>query len=211
MTQLCTERKKVLARFLPAPAVDPVDAFVEQYKLRLRFVNARKSKLGDYRCPNQQKPYHAITVDGTVKPSFCLMVLLHEMAHLLTFVKCGHLIRPHGCQWQEQYASLLSEYVQFGAFPENAVPLINRYAARLPLNRKLGMELEHILRDEDLENQSGVTYLNNLQPGDVFELADRPGSSFRAVAKRRTRWLCRDIRRNVDCLVLGYARVNKQQ
>lgn len=197
----------LLSEFLPPSAVNGVAQFVRQYGVRLRFVKARKTKLGDYRCPVSGRMYHAISVDGTLAPYFCLLVLLHEMAHLMTFVKYGRRPRPHGHEWQREYASLLSEYVNVGAFPDDASKLIVKYVSHIPLSRSLSMELEQLLRYYGTQTNHGSLCLNDLNEGDRFVLVDYPNKVFRAIKKRRTRWLCRDMQRNVDCLVLGYASV----
>lgn len=201
------ELESQLSVFLPLAAVERVAGFMRQYKVRLRFVNARKTKLGDYRRPVVGSMYHSISVDGTLSPYFCLLVLLHEMAHLSAFVKYDRLSRPHGYEWQQEYASLLSEYVQAGAFPDEVSQLITKYVSHIPLNRTLSMELERRLRYYGKQSDRGEKCLNDLNEGDRFVLVDYPDKVFRALAKRRTRWLCRDLNRNVDCLVLGYASV----
>lgn len=180
---------------------------MRQYKVRLRFVNVRKTKLGDYRRPTFGRMYHSISVDGTLGREYCLLVLLHEMAHLVACVKYVRISRPHGYEWQTEYASLLSEYVDAGAFSDDVSKLISKYVSHIPLNRSVAMELECLLRNYGVQSDNTLKCLNDLHEGDHFVLVDYPDTVFRVIKKRRTRWLCRDLQRDVDCLVRGCASV----
>ena len=118
------EYKAILAKYMPAVAVDSVYDFMSRHNVHLHITRKRTSKLGDYRWPQSRHNYHEISVNGDMNPYHFLMVLLHEMAHLNTYQRYGSDIQPHGHEWQEHYRRLLMTYSREGHFPEAVRPLL---------------------------------------------------------------------------------------
>lgn len=198
--------KRSLGKYVPASAVDPLFDFVAQHKVHLHITRERFSKLGDYRWPQHQRRYHEISINGNLNPYHFLMVMLHEMAHLNTWLLHGNSIQPHGHEWQAQYAALIMQYRS--CFPATIQPLLTAYAARIPLsrtlNRQINAQLHHY--DADYDPAADIT-LNSLTAGTRFHIAARPDHHFEAVEKRRTRWICRCIEDGRQYLVSGTAQV----
>ncbi len=198
--------KRSLGKYVPAEAVEPLFGFMAQHKVHLHITRERFSKLGDYRWPQGSHRFHEISVNGNLNPFHFLMVLLHEMAHLNTWLQHGNSIQPHGREWQAQYAALIMQYR--GIFPAEMQPLLTAYAARIPLSRTLDKQIDAQLRHYD-DGYSPATdiSLNSLAPGTRFHIAARPDHHFIAVEKRRTRWICRCREDGRQYLVSGTAQV----
>lgn len=208
MTSNKEESKSILARHLPSSAVETVYRFVSENKVYLRITPTRTSKLGDYRCPSPQHPFHEISVNGDLPEYLFLMVLLHEMAHLKTFVAYGRSVQPHGHEWQEQYRQLLIQYFNEGHFPAETYPLFKSYTTRIPLNHAAGQKLEQALKHHGMtENEVQQTTLNDLPLGSCFRLKSQPDRVFINLGKRRTRHLCSDKKTGRQYLVNGAAEV----
>lgn len=202
------EYKSILARYLPSSAVEPVYRFITEHKVRFRITPVRTSKLGDYRRPSPQNPYHEISVNGDLPEYFFLMVLLHEMAHLKTFAAYGRRVQPHGHEWQEQYRQLLIQYFNEGHFPVETYPLFKRYTNHVPLNRAAGQELEKALRRYGMtESETPQTTLDDLPQGACFRLKSKPDMVFVNIERRRTRHLCSEKGTGRQYLVSGTAEV----
>lgn len=202
------EYKRMLARYLPSSAVEPVYRFMSENKVRLRITPVRTSKLGDYRRPSPRHPYHEISINGDPPEYFFLMVLLHEMAHLRTFVAYGSDVQPHGHEWQEQYRQLLIQYFNEGHFPAETYPLFKRYTDHVPLNRAAGQELEMALKRYGMAgSEEPQTILDDLQPGACFRLKSHPDRVFINIEKRRKRHLCSEKKTGRQYLVSGNAEV----
>jgi hypothetical protein len=141
-----------------------------------------------------------------MNPYQFLMVLLHEMAHLNTHQRHGNDIQPHGHEWQEQYRQLLQQYLP--CFPDDIATLIAQYTAHIPLSRTIEKQIDAQLRhyDPDYTPTDDLT-LNQLAPGTAFRIVDKPQKLFRALEKRRTRWICLGLDDNRQYLVSGTARV----
>lgn len=202
------EYKSILSVFLPSTAVEPVYCFVRENNVRFRITAARTSKLGDYRRPSPQHPFHEISINGDLPKYFFLMVLLHEMAHLKTFVTYGRDVQPHGHEWQEQYRQLLIKYFNEGHFPAETYPLFRRYTDHVPLNRAAGQELEKALKHYGMvQNEKPQTILDDLPSGTSFRLKSQPDRVFINLEKRRTRHLCSEKGTGRKYLVSGNAEV----
>jgi SprT protein len=100
-----------LSKFIPAAAVPRVLEYLHQYKeVHLTITRERKSILGDYRHATTDKN-HRISVNGNLNPYAFLITLIHELAHLVTFIQFGHKVSPHGREWKDLYATLLKDFM----------------------------------------------------------------------------------------------------
>ena len=208
---MTTEEKYrwILSNHLPAAAVPWVYDYLNRHRVHFHITRERRSKLGDYRWPQgEQHPFHEISVNGDLNPYFFLWVFLHEAAHLETHLKHTS-VQPHGHEWQEEYARLLSFHV--GLFPEEAQSLITRYVRRIPLSRSMGRQVEDTLRhfDSDYNPECHVLRLNDLAPGDRFRLKNKPDLLFEVLEHRRTRWLCREVGGSRRYYVNGAAEIER--
>ena len=202
-----TKYKACLARYLPQEAVEPMFVLLTQTnKVRFRITRGRRSKLGDYRCPYDGHECHEITVNGDLNPHYFLLVLLHEVGHLNTWkLHRGH-VSPHGHEWQQEYRSLLTTYLEL--FPPDVAALIAQYVRYLPLNRALARQIEMQLRhyDKNYNPDQDVT-LDTLPIGTCFRIKDRNFPTLQSLEKRRTRYKCRDVKSGSLYLVSGTAPV----
>ena len=98
-----------LSAFIPDGCFPEVLKYLQQYKVHLTITRERKSILGNYRSRVSDKN-HRITVNGNLNKYSFLITLLHELAHLLVHEKYGHKILPHGVQWKNEYAKILSVF-----------------------------------------------------------------------------------------------------
>ena len=202
--------KKGLAKYVPAHAVDPLFDFMAQHNVHLHITRERHSKLGDYRWPQRNRQYHEISVNGNLNPYHFLLVLLHEMAHLDTWLQYKTAIQPHGHEWQNNYARRINQYLTL--FPDDITALLQRYTARIPLSRTVAKQIDAQLRhyDPDYSPSADLT-LNDLAPGTRFHVTSRPNHHFQAIEKRRTRWICLNLADGKKYLVSGTAVVTPEQ
>ena len=201
------EYKSILAKYLPDAAINPVYDFMDRYNVFLHITRKRTSKLGDYRCPQPRHNYQEISVNGDMNPYQFLLVLLHEMAHLNTHQRYGNDVQPHGHEWQDEYRQLLRQYLP--CFPNDIASLITQYTARIPLSRTIEKQLDAQLRHYDPDyTPSNELTLDQLAPGTTFRIVANPQKHFRALEKRRTRWLCLGLDDNRQYLVSGTAQVS---
>ena len=198
--------KGILGHYLPDTAVNSVFDFLNSHSVHFHISRQRSSKLGDYRMPQLRHQYHEISINGDLSPHLFLLVLLHEMAHLNTFLVFGRNVQAHGHEWQEEYRKLLIQYFDEGCFPQETAPLFKKYIAKIPLNRATGQELERQLaRIDNPEKSLDELLLRDLPLGSRFCIKARPQTIFRSVEKRRTRYRCVDEKTGTPYLVNGSA------
>lgn len=192
--------RAILANHLPEPAVDWVFAYLQRHSVHFTVAQPRSSKLGDYRRPHGDHPFHEITVNGDLQKPMFAWVFLHEAAHLEAHLKHKN-IQPHGHEWQTEYAHLLADHLDW--FPDDLRPDIAAYVARIPLNRVRGQHIETRLNAHP--GQGPV--LDQMPPGTRFRLSSHPGRTFVSEQKRRTRWICLDTADHRRYLVSGQAHI----
>lgn len=199
--------RTILRNHLPEQAVDWVYGYLDRYKVHFHITRGRRSKYGDYRWPQPRHEFHEMSVNGDLNKYLFLWVFLHEAAHLETHLKYSS-VQPHGHEWQTEYARLIGSGV--GCFPAEVRPLIVRYAARMPLQRSLGREIEESLRRYDPGAQDAdIVHLDDLPLGSRFRLKSKPEMLFESVERRRTRWLCREVTGGRMYTVAGRSEVTK--
>ncbi len=105
-----------LSDFLPQGAFPLVEPFLLNYKVHLTITRSRETVLGDYRNAHGAKA-HRITVNGNLNQYAFLITLLHELAHLITFMRFGNKVSAHGKEWKSQFSDLLQQFLQSSLFP----------------------------------------------------------------------------------------------
>lgn len=199
--------RAILRNHLPEQAVGWVYEYLERYKVHFHITRERRSKLGDYRWPQPRHPFHEMSVNGDLPKLMFLWVFLHEAAHLETHLKYRS-VQPHGHEWQYEYVRLIADHRD--CFPDEVRPMLDRYVARVPLQRSLGREIEETLRrhGSDIQGVADLC-LDDLPAGSRFRLKTKPEVLFESIERRRTRWLCRDVDSGRKYAVAGRAEVTK--
>ena len=186
--------RAILADYLPAKAVEPIYDYIKRNRVLFNIKDKRSSKLGDYRMPGPGHLNHQISINYDLSPHMFLLVTLHEMAHLNTFLKYGRRVQPHGHEWQTEYRALMVEYVGAGCFPQESVPYFAKYLKQIPLSRTAGNALERFLHEYDCPEEALSTVrVRDLKVGDCFVLKERPGMMFRNEGRQRTRYRCTEL------------------
>jgi hypothetical protein len=71
-------------------------------------------------------PQHVEAV--AIAETWCILVngvaptqhtILHELAHLITFIRFGHRVEAHGKEWKQQFSELLKHFVGASFFPND--------------------------------------------------------------------------------------------
>jgi SprT protein len=116
-----------LKQFLPPGTFNLVAPFFQAHIIHLTLTRERKSVLGDYRHPTKSNPYHRISVNINLNQYSFLITLLHELAHLLTFVHFKHTVSPHGKEWKTQFRHILFQFLGKGFFPKDVEKALLAY------------------------------------------------------------------------------------
>ena len=193
-----------LTPFIPEKATHLIANVLVEKNVKLTITRKRKTKLGDYRHPYRDIAYHRISINGDLNQYMFLLVLLHELAHLVVWENYKSKVKAHGDEWKQAYRKLYADF-SF-CFPEEVKLIIMKHFDNLKATTCNDPFLTKHLMHRDKEE---VLMLNDLEPGDLFETN---GRSFEMINKRRTRYLCKDMMNKRNYLVAGSAiviRLNK--
>ncbi|WEK33735.1 MAG: SprT-like domain-containing protein [Candidatus Pseudobacter hemicellulosilyticus] len=178
-----------LRRYIPSGAAPRVLELLQQYTVHLTITRERKSILGDYRHATAYKN-HRISVNGNLNPFSFLITLVHELAHLVTFMQYGNRVASHGKEWKSCYALLLRDFMGKQLFPPDVEQHLLHSMNDLPASSCADEGLMRLLRKYDAED-NGLVMVEAMAEGQLFALED--GRIFRKGKKLRKRFQCVEI------------------
>ena len=170
--------------YIPPRASTYVTKWINELSIDIRFVNPRKTKLGDYRFINNQ---HFITINNNLNKYASLITLTHEIAHAFTFAEFGNTIMPHGIQWKENFKKLMLNFFDYNIFPDDILPVLSRYLINPSASTTNDEFLSLILRKYDNEVFLTISEIND-------------GDNFTYSGKKYMK--CQKIRKRIKCLNL---------
>jgi SprT-like family. len=179
-----------LRQFIPPPAVPRVLEYLHHYKVHLTVTRERKTVLGDYRHAWGNKA-HRISVNGNLNPYAFLITLVHELAHLVTFMQYGNRVQAHGREWKNCYALLLKDFLHKNIFPKAIEQALLKSIHDLPASSCADEDLMRVLKKFD-RRENGLVMVEQLQEGQVFDIGE--GRLFRKGKQLRKRFQCVEIK-----------------
>lgn len=157
-----------LVDFLPEGAYPMVEPFLLHYKVHLTITRSRSSVLGDYRNAHAGKA-HRISVNGNLNPYAFLVTLLHELAHLITFIRFGHRVEAHGKEWKQQFSELLKHFVGASFFPNDIKLQLEQSLTNPAASSCADVNLMRVLRKYDPVKE-GHCLVEELKIGTKFAI-----------------------------------------
>ena len=179
-----------LQDYLPDGTYDAVLDYLRRFKVHLTIAKERKSILGDYR-HRTHHANHRISVNGNLNKYAFLITLVHELAHLVTFLQYGNQVQAHGRQWKQVYKMLLLQFLGLNIFPQDIVAALQSSLHNLPASSCADEGLMRILRRYD-KKEEGMLLVEELPDGALFSLED--GKIFKKGQRLRKRFQCTEIK-----------------
>jgi len=177
----------VLNKYLPEKSIESVESIIKSYDVHLKIVNERRSKHGDYRpLPDGS---HQITVNANLNKYRFLITLIHEIAHLLVFIKFKQRVKPHGIEWKITFQQLMLPLINPQIFPDQLLPVIANHFKNPRASSDTDARLSIALKQYDV--RTNKYYIFELESGSLFSLDD--GRVFKKGKKLRKRYLCKEI------------------
>jgi hypothetical protein len=152
--------------FIPKGAYPMVEPYLLHYKVHLTVTKSRSSVLGDYRNAHADKA-HRISVNGNLNPYAFLVTLLHELAHLITFIRFGHRVDAHGKEWKQQFSELLKHFLETSIFPIDIRDQLMQSLTNPAASSCADVNLMRVLRKYD-PMKEGHCLVEELQVGSEF-------------------------------------------
>ena len=182
---------RMLAYFLPERSFDMVAPFFTAHSVHLTLTHERKSVLGDYRIPTKEYPHHRISVNLNLNKFSFLITLLHELAHMLTYVHFKDTVPPHGKEWKTQFRHILIPFMGKRFFPADVEAALLSYLHNPAASTCTDPRLYKALYRYD-ERKPGYKLVDDIQIDGLFEIED--GRRFQKVQQLRTRSKCKDLK-----------------
>ena len=179
-----------LEQFLPNGAWEQVAPFFRTHAIHLTLTHERKSVLGDYRHPTPDAPYHRISINANLNPYSFLITLLHELAHMFTFVHFQFKAQPHGKEWKTQFRHILIPFMGKRFFPSDVEKALHAYLHNPAASTCTDSQLYKSLYRYD-DHKPGFKLVDDLSDNQFFETED--GQIYQKLEKVRTRTRCKHL------------------
>jgi len=193
-----------LDQFLPRGAYEQIFPFFTTHTIHLTVTHERKSVLGDYRHPIADAPYHRISINANLNPYSFLITLLHELAHMFTFVHFQNKVQPHGKEWKTQFRHILIPFMGKRFFPADVEKALLAYLHDPAASTCTDSHLYKALYQYD-EHKPGFKLVDDVGPNQFFEAED--GQVYQKLEKLRTRTRCRNLKTGKVYFFQGIAEV----
>lgn len=177
--------KETLSDYIPEPSVQSVFNRLNKHHVRLIITRNRVTKLGDYRPPIRQD-YHRITVNFDLNKFQFLITLIHELAHLETWLKHKNTVKPHGKEWKLIFKNLMDEYMNDETFPSDILEALKTYFTKTTSS---DTNLSRVLKK--FNKDSNEITLEELPENTVFAIYN--GIVFRKMKRLRKRYRCKRL------------------
>ena len=178
-----------LRRWIPSAAAPLILEYLNHYQVHLTITRERKSVLGDYRHATRDQN-HRISVNGNLNHWSFLITLIHELAHLVTFMEYSNKVQSHGKEWKTIYRKMLEEFIRLSIFPADILAALKKNLHDLPASSCADEGLMRVLRRYD-ENSGELLLVEQIPEGGCFALEDN--RVFRKGKKLRKRYQCVEL------------------
>jgi hypothetical protein len=178
-----------LRQWIPEQAAQLVLEYLNHYNVHLTITRERKTVLGDYRHATRNSN-HRISVNGNLNHYSFLITLIHELAHLVTFMEWGNAVNAHGKEWKAIYRKMLEEFIRLKVFPADILNALKKSLHNLPASSCADEDLMRVLKKYD-ENTGDLLLVEQIPEGGCFSLEDQ--RVFRKGKKMRKRYQCTEL------------------
>lgn len=183
--------KNILRKYIPEASVDIVAEWIYTFDFKLKIKKSRASKYGDYRQPINGLN-HQITINYDLNPYAFLVTLIHEIAHLTTYLHHKNNVKPHGEEWKYEYKKLMRPFMNETVFPQDIIVALEVAMQNPAASGCSDVDLLRALRKYDLGKKS--QHLEDLPANTLFSISD--GRQFIKGERIRTRYRCMENNTN---------------
>jgi hypothetical protein len=172
-----------LEKHLPPLKASSIMEYLSTHKCVLKITKPRKTKRGDFR---QQGNKLSISVNHDDNTYRFLFTLIHEMAHLKTYVEYRNKVKPHGEEWKTNFSELFYYFKMEEEFGRDET-LLHTVKHEL-LNPKacsgVSLKVEKAFAEFD---EHPIIYLEEISEGSDFIFRN---TKYQKLETRRSRILC---------------------
>ncbi len=178
-----------LEDYIPEGSSSLIFEYLKLYKVHLTITRSRKTVLGDYRHAMGTKN-HRISVNGNLNKFSFVITLIHEIAHLVTFLQFNNGVLAHGKEWKQIYRELLVRFLVIKIFPRDIQQALENSLQNLPASSCADEGLMRVLKRYDTKEKE-LVMVEQVEEGFLFEI-DR-GKLFKKGKRLRKRFQCVEV------------------
>jgi hypothetical protein len=180
---------EAIKKYIPEKSARLVLDYLNLHKVHLTVTKDRRSVLGDYRHATTYEN-HRISINGTLNKYSFLITLIHELAHLITFMQYKNRVEPHGKEWKRLYAVLLKDFLSPDIFPADLLYYLSESLQNLPASSCSDEKLMRVLKKYD-NFSNGLVMVEQISEGKLFDAGK--GKMFKKGKKLRKRYQCVEV------------------
>lgn len=181
---------KNLKSYLPENSINQIVDLIFKYKIHLKITKSRSSKLGDYRAPISTK-FHQISINEDLGKYQFLIVLLHEIAHLVVWQDYNRKALPHGKEWKSEFKKLILPFLNLSIFPQEVLDSLIVFVKSSFSSTNAELNLTRILKK--LINSDDIL-IEDIPENTIFKYSS--DKTFIKINKVKKRIKCRCIENN---------------
>ncbi len=178
-----------LKDYLPDGSFELVMDYLHNYKIQLTVTRSRSSILGDYRHAHLNKG-HRISVNGDLNKYSFLITLLHEIAHLFTFVNNPKRVQPHGAEWKSNFGDILTVFITKNIFPLDVQAALLFSLDNPAASSCSDEKLLRVLKNYD-QKKDEIYFVEQLLVGQHFKI--KGNRIFEKGEQIRKRFKCKEV------------------
>ena len=186
-----TQLEIALEPFLPKESLGLACEMLRQHPHHLVITPPRSTKLGDFTA-DPRGGRHTLTVNGNLNRYAFLITLMHELAHLITFVNHQHRVKPHGHEWKSNFRLTLGPFIRKGIFPADIEPALREYMSNPSAATCNDLKLSKALAAYDRKSHPDIVLLDDVPHGASFKYG-KQHRIFRKLERVRTRYRCVEV------------------
>jgi SprT protein len=183
-----TNLESALKPFLPEAALEMACDKLREYPHHLVITPPRSTKLGDFTADPRGKR-HVLTVNGNLNQYAFLITLMHELAHLITYINHRDDVKPHGHEWKGYFKQTLGPFLRRNVFPEDVAKAISSYLSNPAASTCADIPLSKTLAKYDRNSHPDVKLLDDIPMNAKF-IYGRDRRVFIKGERLRTRYRC---------------------
>jgi len=187
-----TNLESALKPFLPEGSLELVCEKLREYPHHLIITPPRSTKLGDFTADPKGRN-HTLTVNGNLNQYAFLITLMHELAHLITYLNHRDKVKPHGYEWKSDFKKTLGPFLRRHVFPEDVALAVQNYLTNPGAATCSDIHLSKVLARYDKNSHPSVKLLDDLPKNArfaygkdrrIFVKGDRIRTRYRCVEEK---------------------------